>query len=82
MKNKIIRFSIISVACLLVWMCTTVFHLIQDPKISDFLRGFSMGLGIFSFLMLIYYSITASNNKIKAQQSVKKSPGSPRHPLV
>jgi hypothetical protein len=58
MKNKIIRFSILLIACLAVWLCTAVFHLVSNPKTSDFLRGFSMGLGFFAVLMIIYHSIT------------------------
>jgi len=63
MKNKIIRFAILLVVCVLVWVATAILHLIPNPKTADFLRGFSMGMGFFAALMLIYHSVTASNNK-------------------
>jgi Na+-translocating ferredoxin:NAD+ oxidoreductase RnfE subunit len=62
MKNKIIRFSIVTAACLVVWAVTTFVHF-KNPKIPNFLQGFSMGMGIVACVALVYNIVIALKQK-------------------
>jgi NADH:ubiquinone oxidoreductase subunit 4 (subunit M) len=62
MKNKIIRFSIVTAVCLVVWAVTT-FVRFTNPKIPDFFRGFSMGMGVVAGVALIYNIVIALKQK-------------------
>jgi len=62
MKNKIIRFSIVTAACLVIWAVTTFFHF-KNATISDFLGGFASGVGIVTAIGLIYNIVIALQRK-------------------
>jgi cytosine/uracil/thiamine/allantoin permease len=62
MKNKIVRFSIITAVCLLVWVFATFVHF-KNAKISDFLQGFSVGMGSVAAIALVYHIVIALKQK-------------------
>jgi hypothetical protein len=62
MKNKIIRFSIITAVCLLVWSFAIFVHF-KNAKIPDVLQGYSVGMGSVAAIALIYYSVIALKQK-------------------
>jgi len=66
MKNKIVRFSIITAACLLVWGLTIFVHF-KNAKIPDFLQGFSLGMGSIAAIALIYHIVIALKQKKAVQ---------------
>jgi len=62
MKNKIIRFSIVTAVCLIVWAVTTFVHF-KSVKIADFVNGFSLGVGSVAAIALIYNIVIALKQK-------------------
>ncbi|WP_461448959.1 hypothetical protein [Mucilaginibacter sp.] len=62
MKNKIIRFSVVTAACLMVYTLTT-FGYFKSIKIADFLSGFSLGIGSVTAIALIYNIVIAIQRK-------------------
>jgi len=62
MKSKIIRFSIVTGICLMVWAFATFVHF-KNVTIPDFLQGFSVGVGAVAAIALVYNIIIALKQK-------------------
>jgi len=67
MKNKTVRFAVITAICLLVWLVTNFIHF-KNQDVADFVRGFSMGIGIVTAIAFIYNLVVLSKQN-KAQHN-------------
>lgn len=57
MKFKFLRAFALGIICLVVFLVVTFITLPISAKLSNFLQGFSGGMGVVALIAALYYSI-------------------------
>jgi len=55
MKLKFLRAFVLGIVCLVVFLVVTFIALPVSVKLSDFLQGFSGGMGLVALVAALYY---------------------------
>jgi hypothetical protein len=68
MKNKILRFAIVTAVCLLIYLFATFVSFTPNLKVVDFVKGFVLGIGSVSGITLVVLLIRRAANKPETAQ--------------